>query len=50
MAESLAELIQWHAAGRITPHVSHTLPLAEANEALRLLTAREATGKVVLVP
>ncbi|MEO1600848.1 MAG: NADPH:quinone oxidoreductase family protein [Pseudomonadota bacterium] len=48
LAESLAELIQWHAAGRITPHVSHTLPLAEANEALRLLTAREATGKVVL--
>ena len=45
---SFAELFRWHAAGRIRPHVSHRLPLAEAVEAVRLLTSRQSTGKVVL--
>ncbi|GMG83881.1 NADPH:quinone oxidoreductase family protein [Paralimibaculum aggregatum] len=48
MGESLRQLIAWHGEGRIRPHISHRLPLAEANEALRLLRDREATGKVVL--
>ena len=43
-----AELFQWFEAGRIEPHVSHTLDLAEAAEALELLISRKATGKVVL--
>lgn len=50
MAASIAELIGWCAQGRITPHVSHTLALAQANQALALLRDRSATGKVVLVP
>jgi NADPH2:quinone reductase len=45
---SFAELFRWHAEGRIRPHVSHRLPLAEAAEAVRLLTSPRSTGKVVL--
>jgi len=42
------ELLRWHVEGRIRPHVSHVLPLAEARAALELLLARKSTGKVVL--
>ncbi|MEM7669511.1 MAG: NADPH:quinone oxidoreductase family protein [Pseudomonadota bacterium] len=48
MAESLEQLLSWHAEGKIKPHISNVLPLEEANEALRLLRSREATGKVVV--
>jgi NADPH2:quinone reductase len=48
LAESFRRLIAWYVEGRIRPHVSHVLPLAEANAALALLRHREATGKVVL--
>jgi NADPH2:quinone reductase len=48
MRESFAALFAWYAQGRLKPHVSHVLPLAEANAALDLLRRREATGKVVL--
>ncbi|MEC9434938.1 MAG: NADPH:quinone oxidoreductase family protein [Pseudomonadota bacterium] len=47
---SLATLMGWHTEGRLRPHISNVLPLAEANEALRLLKSREATGKVVVTP
>lgn len=46
--DSLAECVQWWAEGKLHPHVSKTLPLAEAAEALELLKGRTATGKVVL--
>ena len=46
--ESFATLFAWHAAGRLHPHVSHVLPLEEANAALDLLRNRQATGKVVV--
>ncbi len=45
---SLAELVAWHAEGRIAQHVSHVLPLERAAEAIGLLKSRAATGKVVL--
>ncbi|MEM7507069.1 MAG: NADPH:quinone oxidoreductase family protein [Pseudomonadota bacterium] len=48
MADSLAQLVAWHGAGKINPHISHQIPLEEANEALRLLRTRQATGKVVV--
>jgi NADPH:quinone reductase len=48
LAESFARLFAWYEAGRLRPHVSHVLPLAEAQDALDLLTRREATGKVVV--
>ncbi|CAN5759351.1 NADPH:quinone oxidoreductase family protein [soil metagenome] len=48
MTQSLAALFAWYEAGRLKPHVSHVLPLAEANAALGLIIARKATGKVVV--
>jgi NADPH:quinone reductase len=45
---SLAELMAWYEAGRLKPHVSHVLPLGEAEAALDLLRNRQATGKVVV--
>lgn len=50
LAESLAELMDWFAQGRLKPHISHTLPLERAAEALDLLATRKATGKVVVMP
>lgn len=50
LAESFRTLIGWFEAGRIRPHISHVLALAEANEALALLEERRATGKVVVTP
>lgn len=48
LTASLAELLQLYEAGRIHPHVSHTLPLVRAAEGLELLRSRESTGKVVI--
>lgn len=48
MRDSLAELMRWHSEGALHPHVSQTLPLAEAGKALQLLSSRKAAGKVVL--
>lgn len=45
---SLAELMAWYTAGRITPHVSHVLPLEQAAEGMELLRSRASTGKVVI--
>lgn len=42
-------LLGWLAAGRITPYVSHRLPLEQAAEALKLITDRQVMGKAVLV-
>jgi NADPH2:quinone reductase len=48
LRDSLAEVMAWHAAGRIRPHVSHVLPLDEVDTALALLRDRRSTGKVVV--
>lgn len=48
LTESLAELMQWHAEGRIDPHVSHVLPFEQTLDGLELLKTRQATGKVVV--
>lgn len=50
LTDSLAELMDWHAKGRINPAVSHVLPLDRAGEALELLRSRKATGKIVVTP
>lgn len=46
--DSLAECVRWWADGKLKPHVSQTVPLDRAAEALALLKSRAATGKVVL--
>jgi len=48
LTESLAELLDWYAAGRLKPHVSHVLPLDQAAEGIDLLASRKSTGKVVI--
>lgn len=45
---SLATLMQWHAEGRLKPHVSNTYPLEEADKGLEMLRTRKSTGKVVI--
>jgi NADPH2:quinone reductase len=46
---SFTQLFRWFQEGKLRPHVSHSLPLSQACEALRLLQQRKSTGKVVLV-
>ena len=48
VAAQFAQLFAWFEAGKLRPHVSHDMDLAEAAEALKLLTGRRSTGKVVL--
>ncbi len=48
LTASLAELMIWHAEGRISPRVGHTFPFEQANEGLDMLRQRAATGKVVI--
>src|SRR3954465_9231944 len=47
-AESVAQLGRWYGEGKLRPHVSQTLPLAKAAEAIMLLASRKAKGKIVL--
>jgi len=47
---SFKTLLRWWEEGRLKPHISKTLPLEGAGEALNLLKTRQATGKVVLIP
>lgn len=42
-------LMRWLAAGRITPYMSHQLPLERAADALNLIINRQVIGKAVLV-
>ncbi len=48
LTDSFKTLTDWYVQGKIKPHVSHVLPLEQANEALDLLRTRKATGKVVV--
>lgn len=48
-AENFRQLFDWHAQGKLSPLVSRTYPLEDAADALRAISNREATGKLVLV-
>jgi NADPH:quinone reductase len=48
--EAAGELLEQWEAGALSPTVGATFPLAEADEALRMVAERRSTGKVVLVP
>ncbi|KJZ19712.1 NADPH:quinone oxidoreductase family protein [Loktanella sp. S4079] len=50
LTDSLSELMDWYVKGRLRPHVSHVLPLDNADEALELLRSSKSTGKVVVTP
>jgi NADPH2:quinone reductase len=47
-AQSIGQLARWYADGKLKPHVSHTMPLEKAAQALKLMAARQVTGKLVL--
>ena len=48
MRDSFDTLFRWHAEGRIKPHISHTLPLEDVEQGMRLLKERKSTGKIVI--
>ncbi len=51
VADFLARVQQlgaWYTEGRLKPHISQTMPLERAAEALNLLAARRVKGKLVL--
>ena len=47
-AESIRQLSQWYAQGKLKPHVSETMPLEKAAQALNKMAARQVKGKLVL--
>lgn len=48
ITNSLQTLFDWYSAGKLRPHISHTLPLDRARDGLDLLRARKSTGKIVI--
>ncbi|WP_439124685.1 NADPH:quinone oxidoreductase family protein [Marivita sp.] len=48
VTQSLATLMEWYSAGKLTPHVSHTLDFDSVADGLELLRSRKSTGKVVI--
>ncbi|MAP94928.1 MAG: NADPH:quinone oxidoreductase [Ponticaulis sp.] len=47
-ANDVKELFDFYSAGKIRPHISATFPLEEAGDAIKHLSDRKATGKVVI--
>lgn len=45
---SCNEIIDLWGTGKISPHISHKIPLSDINEAMRLVASRESTGKVIV--
>lgn len=50
LTDSLGELFDMYEQGQLKPHVSHVLPLEQAQDALDLMSSRKSTGKVVVTP
>jgi NADPH2:quinone reductase len=47
-AARLEQLGAWFREGKLQPHVSETLPLERAADALKMMAARQVKGKIVL--
>jgi NADPH2:quinone reductase len=50
LADSIAELMDWHVRGIIRTPVGAVFPLDRAEEALALLADRRAVGKIIVTP
>lgn len=48
LKRSVDELLRWYSEGKLKPLITHRFPLEQSVEALRLLTDRQAFGKVVV--
>src|SRR6266853_4924132 len=46
LERSVEELLGWHGEGKLRPCITHRLPLERAVEGIRLLTDRQAYGKI----
>ena len=42
------ELIQWHAQGKLKPHIHAVYPLEEAQKAMEEMMQRKVRGKIVI--
>ena len=42
------ELIQWHAQGKLKPHIHAVYPLEQTQKAMEEMTARKVRGKIVI--
>ncbi len=49
LRRSVDELMRWYGEGKLKPLVSQRLPLARSVEAIKLLTDRQAVGKIVVL-
>jgi NADPH:quinone reductase-like Zn-dependent oxidoreductase len=50
LRQAVEELCQWYAAGKVKPYVTQCLAVVARMAAIRLLTNRQAYGKVVVMP
>ncbi|KAK9809173.1 hypothetical protein WJX72_010753 [[Myrmecia] bisecta] len=50
LRQSLEQLVQWLAEGRIVVPISHKVPLDRAPDAFKAMMSREVVGKVLLLP
>ncbi len=48
LTKSLMDLMALYAQGRLSPHISHALPLTQTAEGMELMRTRKSTGKVVI--
>lgn len=48
ITDSLGQLLNWYAQGKLHPHVSNAFHFEHANEGMQLLRDRKSTGKVVI--
>ena len=48
LVRSAEELLRWYGEGKLKPCITHRLKLEQSVEALRLLTERQAYGKIVV--
>lgn len=44
------QIFAWLAQGKLTPLISHQFPLKDAPKALQMISARQAQGKIILLP
>jgi NADPH2:quinone reductase len=48
LRETMEQLFDWYAQGRIAPRITGRLPLSMTSEGMRALAERRATGKIVV--
>lgn len=48
ITDSMSKLSEWYQMGKLSPHISATFPLSQAQKGLDMLKARKSTGKVVI--